>query len=110
MINFIKRRLYWLILKIAEFYIRTKWRLFGNYYGRLASQTAHIYRTSDRFRERWQILGLEGAEAKLMDDAKIYFEMAQKMPVLIRLNWFADSLFGVESPVYDVEIIYESTR
>lgn len=83
-----------ILRKIVEFYVLTKWRVWGNYYKGLLAQAEFLYRQSPLFRERWLTMGLQYAEDMFQNEVEYFFRKAKQEPFLIRWQIFWDSLLG----------------
>jgi hypothetical protein len=103
LINLLKRILGTVLLFFFEAYIRLQWRLFSDYHQRLILQAHYIYRTSDRFKERWRCVDLEYAEEQFSSEAYFYYKQVKSGPRIIRFCLFWDSLLGKEKTVYCLE-------
>ncbi len=90
-----------LVRKLGTPLINLKWRYFGFYYEGLAIQAQYLYRQSERYKTRWQLLGREYAEKEFGEfDMKYFYRLAKKEPFLIKLNILMDGLLGRERQGY----------
>lgn len=93
---------------LAAYYIqvgwlKTKWFVLGDYYSYLLVQASYLYRSSQRFKERWEIMGLDWAEAQFEREVDYYFKLAKQEPLTIRWEIFKDSLFKREPTAYYID-------
>lgn len=89
-----KTMVYGILYRAITVFVRFKWYILGDYYGRLGVQARYLYRHSQLFRDRWQEIDLDFAESTFDSVAIHFFHKAQKEHILIRGRILLDSILG----------------